>query len=32
VDSRLLTDETGTSRYFDLNKMEKPEGWQDESG
>lgn len=21
----------GTSRFFDLNKMDKPEGWQDQS-
>jgi len=22
----------GTNRFFDINKLDKPEGWQDQSG
>ena len=32
LSSHLTNTTTGTSRYFDLNKIEKPAGWQDQSG
>jgi hypothetical protein len=40
VSSRMLAlDDTqidilylGTNRFFDINKLDKPEGWQDQSG